>query len=254
MERHGPKEPDIREVRLLEASIPTRVPVLMNWWADTKAMEVAAAGFTDFRGGTVEEWLADEGAMAELLPELEFAYWAALGMDGIEEGDPGWVRTDQQLIDGCFECPGSREWIEYVEAGSAAQHFAYWLSDEFGYAFSVALEIDPMKDRWAGVRDRGRFYPPAPKPAEYVYAMRCPFTGFVKIGISRDPEERRKGMQTALPGDLELVETAPAPNGALDEQWLHRVYRRHHLRGEWFDLRGHDGPLLSPSRMPEQAG
>lgn len=70
----------------------------------------------------------------------------------------------------------------------------------------------------------------------YVIHMSCPI-GFVKIGISDNPEKRLASMQTANPYQLRLVRRF----GPFDreraiqlEGYLHRIFERDCARGEWF--------------------
>lgn len=68
----------------------------------------------------------------------------------------------------------------------------------------------------------------------YVYAIREVDTGNVKIGISKDPEERLKQLQTANSSKLELIGFNEAKNRFLDERIAHKNNKEHHIHGEWF--------------------
>ena len=68
----------------------------------------------------------------------------------------------------------------------------------------------------------------------YVYAIRNTVTGNVKLGISRDPEERLKQLQTGNDCALELVATRRADNRFQDEARLHNEHADVHISGEWF--------------------
>lgn len=72
----------------------------------------------------------------------------------------------------------------------------------------------------------------------YVVHMGCPI-GFVKIGISDNPDRRLAGMQTANPYPLKLsrcwgpFERARAMQL---ETMLHRIFQEDNARGEWFGV------------------
>src|SRR5262245_24163164 len=54
----------------------------------------------------------------------------------------------------------------------------------------------------------------------------------VKVGCSDDPKSRLAQLQTGCPDLLELLGCIPGDERT--ETALHRVFRRYHLRGEWF--------------------
>src|SRR4051812_15157632 len=80
---------------------------------------------------------------------------------------------------------------------------------------------------------------------ELVYFLRA--GSAIKIGVSRDPERRRRALATGSAVPLELL--LPLPGGRRLEARLHRQWRRLHLRGEWFRA---DEALLD--FIHEQAG
>ncbi len=69
----------------------------------------------------------------------------------------------------------------------------------------------------------------------YVYAIRNTTTGNVKLGISRNPENRLKQLQTGNDCTLELVAYRKAENRFQDESALHHAHSSAHIRGEWFN-------------------
>ena len=69
----------------------------------------------------------------------------------------------------------------------------------------------------------------------YVYAIRNTTTGNIKLGISRNPEQRLKQLQTGNDCALELVAYRKAENRFQDETSLHYAHSAAHIRGEWFD-------------------
>ena len=71
-------------------------------------------------------------------------------------------------------------------------------------------------------------------PDMYVYMIKEPSTGNIKIGISQDPERRLRQLQTGNSSKLELVACAKAENRYEDEMNLHRMVENMLVRGEWF--------------------
>ncbi|WLW38125.1 hypothetical protein [Halorubrum tailed virus BLv36] len=76
---------------------------------------------------------------------------------------------------------------------------------------------------------------PTPKPKEYVYLIHSN-AGHTKIGISMQPQQRKRSLQTGSAHDLELLATRQSQNPAELEKSLHDKYEKHHVRGEWFDI------------------
>jgi len=67
-----------------------------------------------------------------------------------------------------------------------------------------------------------------------VYVIRNTGTGSVKIGVSRDPAERLKQLQTGSDAQLELVAVKRTANAFAEEAALHRKHGERRLCGEWF--------------------
>lgn len=79
------------------------------------------------------------------------------------------------------------------------------------------------------------FEVPDDLPDMYVYAIREAETGNVKIGISKDPAERLKQLQTGNSSELVLVASMPAVNRYKDESSAHKKLSNINIRGEWFE-------------------
>lgn len=79
------------------------------------------------------------------------------------------------------------------------------------------------------------FEMPDDLPDMYVYAIREVETGNVKIGISKDPAERLKQLQTGNSSELVLVASIPAGNRYKDESNAHKKLSNINIRGEWFE-------------------
>lgn len=61
----------------------------------------------------------------------------------------------------------------------------------------------------------------------------------VKIGIARNPYTRIQSIQTATPFPITLacVVTAPSRKAAIaTEAYMHKLFKKEHLHGEWFQV------------------
>lgn len=69
----------------------------------------------------------------------------------------------------------------------------------------------------------------------YVYFIRA--SGFVKIGVAKNPSKRLCEIQVGNPHELSLVGSLPCASNKHArklERFLHRSFRAHRVRGEWF--------------------
>jgi len=71
---------------------------------------------------------------------------------------------------------------------------------------------------------------------KYVYLIRSGGNGYCKIGVSNNPENRRKQLQTSNPYILTLENQYETEFANLVEKTLHRRYSHYRTNGEWFDL------------------
>ena len=68
--------------------------------------------------------------------------------------------------------------------------------------------------------------------SEWVYLMEASDSGRVKIGISANPDRRRKQLETSSPHRIILV---CAIYGTVNlERRLHMTFKHAHITGEWF--------------------
>lgn len=68
----------------------------------------------------------------------------------------------------------------------------------------------------------------------FVYVISEVGTCFVKIGISQDPQQRLRELQTANPRKLAILATWPG--GKPEEATYHRMLSDFRREGEWFEL------------------
>ena len=69
----------------------------------------------------------------------------------------------------------------------------------------------------------------------YVYLIKNSL-GQVKIGVSENPERRKKSLQTGSPHKLTIVATRKSSHATQLEEALHNRWEEYHMRGEWFDI------------------
>ncbi len=70
----------------------------------------------------------------------------------------------------------------------------------------------------------------------YVYVAKEEISGRIKIGISKDPEQRIKALNTGNPEELILVAQFEAKKkGYQSEKDVHSLLKEHKVRSEWFD-------------------
>ena len=76
------------------------------------------------------------------------------------------------------------------------------------------------------------------KKSAYVYFIRCGINhGPIKIGVSKDPVTRLSIIQVSNYEKMFLIGCTEWPDREIafwEENRLHKEYRRHRIRGEWF--------------------
>ncbi|WP_241610280.1 GIY-YIG nuclease family protein [Rosenbergiella epipactidis] len=86
----------------------------------------------------------------------------------------------------------------------------------------------------AVVNALSEFEIPDDLPEMFIYYIQNVATGNVKIGISQNPEERRKHLQTGCDGELVIVAVKKAENRFKDEKLIHDKFKSEKIHGEWF--------------------
>jgi hypothetical protein len=74
-----------------------------------------------------------------------------------------------------------------------------------------------------------------------IYFFRC--RGFIKIGWTTDINQRLASIQTCNPDPVSLA--AVIQGGDKQESALHRAFRQHYHRGEWFREEGQLAELIA---------
>lgn len=70
------------------------------------------------------------------------------------------------------------------------------------------------------------------KTKGFVYFIQGSCGGAIKIGYSKDPEERLKTLQTGYPDILKILLLVPGSERT--EQYFHNKFAEYRLNGEWF--------------------
>jgi len=74
----------------------------------------------------------------------------------------------------------------------------------------------------------------------FVYIIRSGKRGAYKIGVAKNVESRLETLQTGNPAELFIIAKFDFGSKAKAYQMeysLHRMFKRHRIRGEWFDNR-----------------
>ena len=88
----------------------------------------------------------------------------------------------------------------------------------------------------------------------HVYVMFAEMRGIndkmnIKIGVSDNPKNRLKGVQTGCPGDVHLIRTFEAGQDAyIHEGHFHKLYKQFSTGGEWFEF---DNDYFVEKVLPE---
>lgn len=61
-------------------------------------------------------------------------------------------------------------------------------------------------------------------------------TSYYKIGVSHNPFERLKGIQTGNASKVHLISAVPVSNAHFKEKEFHKKYKKYHVKGEWFSF------------------
>lgn len=80
----------------------------------------------------------------------------------------------------------------------------------------------------------GRVDPPTLQPAHWIYVVSSPAA--IKVGISRDAQQRFRTLQWTIPQPLRLEWTASGPRGLISmvETEVHTLLLGNRINGEWF--------------------
>ncbi len=75
--------------------------------------------------------------------------------------------------------------------------------------------------------------------------------GPIKIGVTKDPEQRRKEIQVGTPFKIEVRKAKNVEHPLRVERYLHKALSSYRLRGEWFDLPPEDRDFRIPAEVDE---
>lgn len=81
-------------------------------------------------------------------------------------------------------------------------------------------------------------YPKLLFQAGFVYLVKC--QTLYKIGSTKNPTKRLRGLQSSTPFPLELLHTILCRDVRTCEILLHLEFKSKHVRGEWFELSEED--------------
>lgn len=109
--------------------------------------------------------------------------------------------------------------------------YAEWI---YGAKFKIKL-FQAVNDYNALIEALEHFDVPDDIPDMFIYGIRESETGRIKIGISKDPENRLRQLQIGNSQKLEIVYVRKALNRFKDERQLHKLNSDKKIRSEWFE-------------------
>ena len=74
--------------------------------------------------------------------------------------------------------------------------------------------------------------------------------GNIKIGYSYDPMRRMQDLQVSNPGPLYFLRVIDG--GPATEAWLHRKFKEHWIKGEWFVYTDEMLTIVPPDEIPNR--
>ena len=69
-----------------------------------------------------------------------------------------------------------------------------------------------------------------------VYLLKSDYTGFYKIGVSKNPAKRVKQLQTGSAENISIIHVFETEIPYKVETTLHNYYSMHKVNREWYDL------------------
>lgn len=88
--------------------------------------------------------------------------------------------------------------------------------------------------KWARERNKRGY---GVTPNSVVYFIEAPEADAIKVGRTTQLDKRFSTLQMSCPFELKLLGTAPGDGE--HEQRVHHLFRKEHMRGEWFRNGGH---------------
>jgi hypothetical protein len=159
-------------------------------------------------------------------------------------------------IDTFNEAMNSLRQHNILQHVSSKNHEAYTLHNAILYAAQraqqscnyPALIVNKNYTREQRSKDRQAYKSSNPN-AGYVYIIASD-SGLFKIGKSKDPDQRLKGIATSSAHNLTLLHTIYCDDMGIAEAELHHRYRNCRQSGEWFKLTDKDvSRIMKTKRM-----
>ena len=172
---------------------------------------------------------------------------AALGLVNPRQTIKHYVDESNTTKFGIIDARGCNQKANYIN-----EHGLYTiiLGSRKSSSILTDLIIDQVKNSRQILQALNEFEIPEDLAGEglCVYVIRNTGTGSVKIGVSRDPAERLKQLQTGSDAQLELVAVKRTANAFAEEAALHRKHGERRLCGEWFS-----SETFSSAGFPQEA-
>ena len=102
------------------------------------------------------------------------------------------------------------------------------------HVYPVCAEVAKYRFESSYFKD---IYKYARKEYCYLISENVPLQNFyIKIGVSSDVEKRFKAIQMMNPRELSILKTIPSYCAYIVERYLHLVFSKYRMHGEWFNL------------------
>lgn len=133
--------------------------------------------------------------------------------------------------------------------GNVARYYKgnWWPSDEYREKILAMREDMERREASAERRRQKALEPKKPRPG-FVYVMTD--GEFFKIGITKDVDQRRRGLQGATGREITLCLAYWVQDASRAERSLHNQYASTRQKGEWFQLTSQD--LVDIANMLEE--
>ena len=147
----------------------------------------------------------------------------------------GWIQADnpnlaKKLFAGAIKSFGSESGISACKSISTSDS----ASLEVQESIKSVQESLGMVSRQPKKTCRKQTYRSKAEKTKLLYILQTQDEKYIKIGISRDPNERAKGVQTGCPMIVSVLHIIHVGNARRTESQLHSELVRFRSSGEWF--------------------
>ncbi len=162
----------------------------------------------------VKRFIRDMEVLGHTEKSICFSIWKGGEKIRAFKGDSRFFGVLRNEINKWSWPKGDKRWDEYWKRKNEEKKAAAIRKEELARRKEEAIEEAERKKRG------------------FVYFFQGECGGAIKIGYSRDPEQRLKSIQTGYPDTVKILLIIPGTEKA--EKALHEQFEKSRLRGEWF--------------------